>query len=272
MEHLNVSLIVALLGGIVDLDSTAAVQCMVSQPIVAAPLTALILGVMIGDTATALKLGLMVGVILQLVWIEQLPLGMNVPPDAALASVLSVALGLLTGAEYSSSEYAKREVCYTVALLVSVGLGLLGRSLDMFVRRINTNIDSIVNQRIEDNDFGSIRIGHLSGGFITFFKAFIFCFLVVWFGVEPVRYFTKMMSITQSGGFIVAQGLLPAVGFSVLASMCLKEKTEIKYFIGGILIFTLLPENILIPIIAATVIMIKYYYKNDKKSSKKGKK
>ena len=41
MEHLSVSLIVALIGGIVDLDSTAVVQCMISQPIVAAPLTAL---------------------------------------------------------------------------------------------------------------------------------------------------------------------------------------------------------------------------------------
>ena len=75
MEHLSVSLIVALIGSIVDLDSTAVVQCMISQPIVAAPLTGLILGSMLGDYAAGLQLGLMVGVILQLVWIEQLPLG-----------------------------------------------------------------------------------------------------------------------------------------------------------------------------------------------------
>ncbi len=270
MEHLNVSLIVALIGGIVDLDSTAVVQCMISQPIVAAPLTGLILGAMLGNYIVGLRLGLMVGVILQLVWIEQLPLGMNVPPDAALASVLSVALGFCAGFDYIN-EYSKREVCYTVALLVSVALGLLGRSLDMFVRRINTNIDSIVNQKIEDNNFSSIRIGHLSGGVIIFVKAFIFCFLVIWFGVEPVKYFTQMMSMTQSGGFIVVQGLLPAVGFSVLASMCLKDKTEIKYFVGGILIFTLFPQNILIPIIASVMVMVSYYFKKDKKP-KKGKK
>ena len=270
MEHLNINvyLIVALIGGIVDLDSTAVIQCMISQPIVAAPLTGLILGSMLGDYAAGLQLGLMVGVILQLVWIEKLPLGMNVPPDAALASVLSVALGFCAGHNYSS--YAEREVCYTVGLLISVGLGLLGRSLDMFVRRLYTNIDSWVNQKIEDNNFDSIRLGHIIGSFTTFTKAFIFCFLVIWFGVEPLKYFTKMMNIAQSGGFIVVQGLLPAVGFSVLASMCLKSKTEIIYFIGGIILFTLLPSKIWIGIIASFMVMLSYYSKT--KNRKKGKK
>ena len=269
MEHLSVSLIVALIGGIVDLDSTAVVQCMISQPIVAAPLTGLILGSMLGDYAAGLQLGLMVGVILQLVWIEQLPLGMNVPPDAALASVLSVALGFCAGHNYSS--YAEREVCYTVGLLISVGLGLLGRSLDMFVRRLNTDIDSWVNQKIEDNNFGAIRFGHLIGSFTTFTKAFIFCFLILWFGVEPLKYFTRMMNIAQSGGFIVVQGLLPAVGFSVLASMCLKNKTEIKYFVGGIVLFTIFPSKIWIAIIASFMVMLSYYSKTrkPKKGSKK---
>ena len=268
MEHLNVSLIVALIGGIVDLDSTAVVQCMISQPIVAGPLTGLILGSMLGDYAAGLRLGLMVGVILQLVWIEQLPLGMNVPPDAALASVLSVALGFCAGHNYGS--YAEREVCYTVGLLISVGLGLLGRSLDMFVRRLNTNIDSWVNQKIEDNNFDAIRFGHLIGSFTTFTKAFIFCFLIIWFGVEPLKYFTRMMNIAQSGGFIVVQGLLPAVGFSVLASMCLKNKTEIKYFVGSILMFTIFPSRIWIAIIASFMVMLSYYSKTRK--PKKGKK
>ena len=269
MEHLNLSLLVALLGGVVDSDSTAVVQCMISQPIVAAPLTGLIIGSVLGSVIAGLQLGLMIGVILQLVWIEQLPLGMNVPPDAALASVLSVALGFCAGHDLPT--YAEREACYTIGLLVSVALGLLGRSLDMFVRRINTNIDSWVNQKIEDNKFDAIRFGHLGGAFIGFAKAFIFCFLIVWFGVEPLRYFTQLMGIKHSGGFIVVQGLLPMVGFSVLASMCLKDKKEIKYFIGGIIIFTLLPSNIWIGIIASSVAMIYYYSANNKKT-KKGRK
>jgi mannose/fructose/N-acetylgalactosamine-specific phosphotransferase system component IIC len=254
-EHLGASLLIALIGGIVDLDSTATWQFMVSQPIVAAPLTGLFLGNLYGEAAMGLKLGLMIGVILQLLWIEQLPLGMNVPPDAALASVLSVALGFIAGHSYET--YSEREVCYTVALLFSVALGLLGRSLDMFVRRVNTSIDSWVSHKIEDNQFNAISIGHSLGGAFTFTKAFIFCFLIVWFGVEPLKYFTQTISIKHTSGFIVVQGLLPAVGFSVLANMCIKERSEVKLFLGAILVFTLLPAKIWLAILAALVIMYK---------------
>ncbi|OQB50484.1 MAG: PTS system N-acetylgalactosamine-specific transporter subunit IIC [bacterium ADurb.Bin157] len=254
-EHLIASLLIALIGGIVDLDSTATWQFMISQPIVAAPLTGLFLGNLYGEAAMGLKLGLMVGVILQLLWIEQLPLGMNVPPDAALASVLSVALGFIAGHSYET--YSEREVCYTVALLLSVALGLLGRSLDMFVRRLNTGVDNWVNQKIEDNQFWAISLGHTLGGFFTFTKAFIFCFLIVWFGVEPLKYFTQTISLKHSSGFIVVQGLLPAVGFAVLASMCLKEKTELKYFVAAIMFFTVLPAKIWLGISAALIVMYK---------------
>lgn len=266
-EHLIVSLVVALIGGVVDLDSTAVMQCMVSQPVVCAPLTGLILGGIMGDTVAGVQLGLTVGVILQLVWIEQLPLGMNVPPDAALASVLSVALGFCAGREYTL--FKDREVCHCIAIIVSVGLGLLGRGLDMFVRRLNTYIDSWVNQKIEDNEFDSINIGHLVGGVTTFTKAFIFCFLIAWFGVEPLKYFIQMLNPGHNNGFIVVKGLLPVIGFSVLGSMCFKEKAEIKYFIGAIIAFTILPAKIWIGIISALIMMVYYYFTHCKTKKKK---
>lgn len=254
-EHLIASLVIAFIGGIVDLDSTATWQFMISQPLVAAPLTGLFIGNIFGEAAAGLKLGLMVGTILQLLWIEQLPLGMNVPPDAALASVLSVALGFIAGRSYET--YAEREVCYTVALLFSVALGLLGRSLDMFVRRLNTNLDSWVTQKVEDNQLWSLAVGHTLGGFFTFTKAFIFCFLIVWLGVEPLKYFTQTLSLKHSSGFIVVQGLLPAIGFSVLASMVVKNKQELKVFAIAILIFTFLPAKIWLGIGAALIYMWK---------------
>ena len=241
-KHLAASMMVALIGGIVDLDSTATWQFMVSQPIVAAPLTGLFLGSFLGDAAQGLKLGLMVGTILQLVWIEQLPLGMNVPPDAALASVLSVALGFLAGHRYET--YAEREVCYTVALLLSVALGLLGRSLDMFVRRMNTNLDTWVVRKVEAEQSWALAVGHTLGGTLTFTKAFLFCFFVTYLGVEPLRYFTQTLSFGQNSGFIVIQGLLPAIGFAVLASMVIKSQRELKAAVGGILLYTVLPAKV----------------------------
>ena len=191
-QHLVASLLTALIGGIVDLDSTSAVQTMISQPIVASPLTGLCLGLLYGDPVNGIVLGLALGSILQLVWIEKLPLGMNVPPDAALASVLSVAIGFIAGNDYLN--FNLKEACYTLALVFSVALGLLGRGLDMFVRRLNTSIDSWVNDEIEDNNFKSIWWGHILGFMATFTKAFIFCFLIFNRPIRTGMYFATPLS------------------------------------------------------------------------------
>ncbi|HNV68470.1 MAG TPA: PTS sugar transporter subunit IIC [Candidatus Ozemobacteraceae bacterium] len=247
IEVWQAALLVAVIGGIVDLDSTATWQFMVSQPVVAAPLTGLFLGYFHGDVVSGLRLGLMIGTILQLVWIEQLPLGMNIPPDAALASVLSVALGYLAGRYFES--YVEREVCNTVALLIAVGLGLLGRSLDIWIRRLNTSIDNWVAGKLEAGAFHALDVGHSLGGFLTFLKAFLFCFVAVLIGVEPLRTFTQSLNISQNTGFIVIEGLLPAVGFAVLASRCLQTPRELQVFLLGVAAFTLLPAWFWLPVI-----------------------
>jgi mannose/fructose/N-acetylgalactosamine-specific phosphotransferase system component IIC len=248
-NHLLSSLVVALIGGIVDLDSTATWQFMISQPLVAAPLTGVFLGAMVGDPGAGLKLGLMVGTILQLVWIEQLPLGMNVPPDAALASVLSVALGFLAGHSFES--YVEREVCSTVALLLAVALGLLGRSLDRFSRRLNTRIDRWVQRQVEDDQVWAIATGHTLGGVVTFSKAFLFCFFITWLGVEPLKSFTTTLPFAHSSGFIVIQGLLPAIGFGVLATRCIQDRRELHMAAAAIALFTFLPASIVLALGAA---------------------
>ncbi len=252
-DHLTSSLLIGLIGGIVDLDSTATWQFMVSQPIVAAPLTGLFLGALVGQEAAGLKLGLMIGTILQLLWIEQLPLGMNVPPDAALASVLSVALGFLAGREFDT--YVEREVCNTVALLVAVALGLFGRALDRGIRRLNTRLEGWTTLRLQSGETAwPLAVGHSLGGFLTFGKAFLFCFIVTWLGVDPLRAFTRSLSFGQNTGFIVIQGLLPAVGFAVLAGMCIKDRRELRWFLAGIALFAVLPASLWFGWIAAAVV------------------
>lgn len=257
-DHLTSSLLIGLIGGIVDLDSTAAWQFMISQPIVAAPLTGLFLGVLVGQEAIGLKLGLMIGTILQLLWIEQLPLGMNVPPDAALASVLSVALGFLAGRDFDT--YVEREVCNTVALLVAVALGLLGRALDRGIRRLNTRMESWTTARLQSTDATwPLTAGHSIGGLYTFGKAFLFCFFVTWLGVEPLRAFTRSLSFGQNTGFIVIQGLLPSIGFAVLAGMCIKNRQEFRWFIAGIAIFTFLPTYLWAGWLLAAIVALRIY-------------
>ena len=81
---------VALVGGILGLDRTAAGQFMISQPIVAGPLT----GWILGDMAA----GLVIGAILELIWVLDMPVGAFVPADSTIGAVSATALTVLGSA------------------------------------------------------------------------------------------------------------------------------------------------------------------------------
>jgi PTS system mannose-specific IIC component len=71
-------------GFVVGLDTTAAFQIMVSQPLVACSL----LGWMMGDPV----MGAMVGVVTQLLWMGKMPVGAATFPDGNLGSLVAAAL------------------------------------------------------------------------------------------------------------------------------------------------------------------------------------
>ena len=94
----------ALLGGVLGLDTVSCVQAMVSRPIVAAPIA----GYLLGDPVA----GMSAGVVLELVSLNQLPMGANRGWDTAPASIAAAAIAAQSSAG-------------AVALVVAVGFGVL---------------------------------------------------------------------------------------------------------------------------------------------------
>ncbi len=78
---------IAFVGGVIGLDRTAAGQFMISQPIVAGPLT----GWMLGEPTA----GIIVGATLELIWVLDMPVGTFVPADATIGTVSATAIAAL---------------------------------------------------------------------------------------------------------------------------------------------------------------------------------
>ena len=70
---------VAAVGGALSLDRRAALQLMVSQPLIAVS----ILGALMGDV----QLGVLLGALLQLLWMSCVLFGANIPRNDTLAAV-----------------------------------------------------------------------------------------------------------------------------------------------------------------------------------------
>ena len=79
-------ILVLVLGGLAALDLTEAFQGMWSQPLVSGPL----IGWILGDWQD----GLLIGMLLQLLWMWYVPLGVAVFPDAAVGGVVGTTLFL----------------------------------------------------------------------------------------------------------------------------------------------------------------------------------
>jgi PTS system mannose-specific IIC component len=78
---------ILVMGAIVGLDTTAAFQVMISQPLVACSL----LGWMMGDPV----MGWMVGMTTQLLWMGKLPVGAATFPDGNMGSLVAAGLGVI---------------------------------------------------------------------------------------------------------------------------------------------------------------------------------
>ena len=82
---------ISLWGGVVALDTAAAFQIMISQPLVACSVAGLILG--------NLPLGLMIGIFLQLLWMAEIPAGAAFTPESNVGSAAAAAIADAIDAE-----------------------------------------------------------------------------------------------------------------------------------------------------------------------------
>ncbi len=131
LDHLrffHATLIVALGGGLCTLDRTAIFQGMFSRPLIA--------GLVSGMLAGNWKIGLLVGAVLELYYLYELPVGTNIPTDDTLLALAAGGVaGVLRGVPETAA-WDSRALALVVLLTVLPWAGLT-RELDAWVRRRN---------------------------------------------------------------------------------------------------------------------------------------
>ena len=124
------AVMLSLVGGVLSLDKTAAFQIMVSRPIVVAPLTGYLLG--------AAEAGLMVGVIIELLMVGNLPVGKYVPVhETGLALLVTAVTITAFGAGAGSGGFLGAAQLIPAALLVSIPVSKIYQRVDAFTRGFN---------------------------------------------------------------------------------------------------------------------------------------
>jgi len=133
------------------LDRTAAVQMMLSRPLVAAPLTGLVLG----EAGT----GLLVGSVLELLWLSRLPVGASVPHDETQVAVGATALAIVLPTELQVQGGGVTFLC----LLTVMPFSKVGQYFERRVRLCNNRLQELGTEAAASGDTLRLERLHLTG-------------------------------------------------------------------------------------------------------------
>ena len=197
--------------GVIALDFTACGPFMVTQPLVCGPLFAWLLG--------QVGLGVIIGGIMQLLWMDLSPIGVGIPYDATATTLLAVYWSSLPGNSAISQ--------IMLSLAVAVPFGFLFRWVDQMARRLNTVIMHRVLAVSDDQLALGLWFGVGAGvawSWIRYAATYFAIFgLGEWF-FRRLAYYPRMTMMDQ--GLTMTSILLPVAGMGVALELFLSEQPE----------------------------------------------
>jgi fructoselysine and glucoselysine-specific PTS system IIC component len=190
---------------------------LLSRPIVMGALT----GLALGDAA----LGIQTGATLELVWLGAIAIGASNPPDMVSGSILGTAYVVATGSD----------VAQAVALAVPVSLlmSMLWNFLMMtFVPLCAARADAYAEAC---NPRGIDAMHYLAAFGQTVVLALVVALGFV-IGSAAIEAFVDAIPSAIVTGLDYAMGIIPALGFAMLARMIMDKKTACFLFMGFLLV------------------------------------
>lgn len=212
---------------LLGLDRTAALQIMISRPLVAGPLV----GILLGDAFT----GLSIGMLLELLWLCRMPVGATIPHDDT-----QVAVGATTLAITLSGTVGKGVGLTLCALIIALPLGKIGQLVERTVRSRNQLLLASAQRSLREGKLPPIERLHLLGlcnfalGSLTTYLA-----IVVtghWLIVAGAPIFLALL--TQQAVWIKLSLIL--VGIATLLQSLNVRRAYLLFFSGFLVAFLLL--------------------------------
>lgn len=216
-----------------------------NRPIIVAPLVGLVLG----DLST----GILIGSTLELVFLGAFPVGASNPPDFVSGTIIATSYIITTG----------QEVGAAVALAVPIAtLVLLFDNFLMTV--VLTYASHIADNYAEKGDVRGVeRVQRIAGIGNKIILALVVGF-GYYLGVPLIETVLNYIPEFVIHGMDVAAGILPAIGFAMLARMMI-SKELLPFLILGFLLSAYLEVPILGISFFGLVIALYVIYKDDGK-------
>ncbi|MFD1486291.1 PTS mannose/fructose/sorbose/N-acetylgalactosamine transporter subunit IIC [Lacticaseibacillus baoqingensis] len=208
-----------------------------SRPIIASTL----MGLVLGD----LTLGIIIGGVLEVIFIGSFPVGAAVAPDGAAAGVIGTAFAVITHSDAS------------LATALAVPIGLLGGFLFILVKLFNSVFTTAMGSQLKKNELKNASRIYVIGCWVsTFGIYFLFGALAVYSGSGAVKALVNAIPVNVINALSASANLLPAIGFAILLKMIISKKMAPYFFIGFMLAAYLKLPTIAITLFAVAIVLL----------------
>lgn len=221
-------ILISCVGGLLCLDRVF-IQAMISRPIVVAP----VIGVILGHP----NVGLVIGAIIELLWIDRIPIGIYIPPNDSVAAALATSTAILAG---GSQGEIPREVI-ALAVLLAIPFGVLARRIDIQIVESNNLLSDQALEAAKALDIRAIE-RKTYFGLAKVFLAYVgllfilqMCFIptVIWLYPQLPTEILAMLSLTYY--------FLPLLGVAV-AINTIKLRGAIPVFCAIVLVIAVVMD------------------------------
>lgn len=177
----------------------------------------LILGAIYGN----IEQGLIIGATIQLMYLGMIYTGGNVPADAALAGIIAIPIAL------------QSNLSTELAVGIAVPFGVLGVFLDQLRRISNSYWMAKADKYAEKaNTKGIFHCAITYPAIFAFILRFVPVFTITLIGAKAVTHLLEILPDWVIGGFSVAGGILPALGFAIIL-LTIGKRDIFAYFLIG---------------------------------------
>jgi mannose PTS system EIIC component len=211
-----------LAGSLLWLDRVYIFQLMISRPMIMGP----VIGFIMGDV----KIGILIGASLELLWLNAPPVGSYLPNDESFCTAVAVPVAVLAGLSLDHMAASG------LSIVLSLPTALVGRSLDMRLRTLNERLIP-TGSPVMENDV-SIAIRTAIG------RAFLLAFIMISACVIILGSITFIIKTVIPDGILAALKFMPfacvIIGLAALISKGLPSKSHTGVLILGMTLVLLL--------------------------------
>lgn len=232
MDYFPEVLIISLIGGLVSIDTASGWQVMISQPVVVCPILGLIFG--------HIEMGLSIGILLELPWLVNVPLGGFHGSEGNLGAVVATSLGIFLTTHKVDTP---TNIIIIISILYSLIVSRVGSYTVEYVRKANLSLVYSADRAALEGDLGKITWLNIVGLIYSFLMGLSLVAIGFSVGIVILPPLAGYIHPEFDFAFGVARYGLIGLGIGAVATLFITKETKwflVIPFVVGVLILGLI--------------------------------